>query len=217
MQVVTFTCKTLQRGILWIIVLTGEINHGPGKDVVKRIALQSALLEDGHFTAWLLVSIDLSCTTSLCTHIHTIGWVISCSKRRNVVLRCLSVFSLTCNSDGVCARVFMYCIYWCVFFVWIGPSWFFIVHWCWKDSVFFRPCHFKPSLIMHSLASLLRLHLHLLQTEELSIIFEKNQVFLWASNSAWMHAMWCCHCCARLQNYSSWLSRLFHSSSCLIQ
>lgn len=102
-----------------------------------------------------------------------------------------------------------------------GLSWFFIVHWSWKDEIFSFPVslwalthNVQPGQYPEVAPLKPR---HLLRTEELSIIVEKNQVFLWARNCAWMHAMWWSHCWARLQIHSSWLSQLFHSSSCLIQ
>lgn len=128
MQVVTFTCKTLQKGILWMIILTGEINHRPAKDLVRRISLQSALLEDGHFTAWLLVSINLSYTSiALYTHLHHKISDIKFYKKECSLRRLLPMFSLTCYSfwHRVCFYV-LFLLEYVYFFVRMGA--FMVLH-----------------------------------------------------------------------------------------
>lgn len=128
MQVVTFTCKTLQKGILWMIILTGEINHRPAKDLVRRISLQSALLDDGHFTAWLLVSINLSYTSiALYTHLHHKISDIKFYKKECSLRRLLPMFSLTCYSfwHRVCFYV-LFLLEYVYFFVRMGA--FMVLH-----------------------------------------------------------------------------------------
>lgn len=199
-----------------MIILTGEINHRPARDLVRRISLQSALLEDGHFTAWLLVSINLSYTSiALYTHLHHKLSDIKFYKKECSLRSLLSMFSLTCYSfwHRVCFYVLFLLEYVYFFLSEWGPSWFFIVHRRWKDYIFSFPVSLwaLPSNVrpgQYPEVAPLIFH-HLQRIEELSINAENNQVFLWASNCAWTPAMWWSHCCTGLQTHSSWLSQLF--------